>query len=189
MARVVFYRNRRRARLNVAVGAVLLTAAVAFTTWALLNPDGLERAVDRSFQQRLVIALPFVLLFTPGILALVVFHGRRAADDRPLLVVDDSGVFYRDWHTGRLPWADVSEYQLIEVEESGGRGTSRKQWYLQLGIRNPERYLVARHGGGEFSEGYLRRYFRIPLKNIEAERDELLDAFGSRPPDKEPASV
>lgn len=180
MVRAEFYRNRRRARLIVGVATVLLMAAVAFTTWGLMNPEGLERAVENSFQQKGVVALPFALLLTPGLLVLVIFHGRRAADDRPLVVLDGNGVFYRDWRIGRLPWADITGYQLVQVEESGGRGFTRSEWYLEVQVRNAERYLVDLHGGGEFSEGHLRRYFRIPLKNVEAAREELLSAFRTR---------
>ena len=172
----LFFRNRSRSILELVVLAALLVTAAWFVGWSLLNPTGVEELVEKSWRQRLVIALPFALLSLPALVALVVIMGRRAADSRPLLVLDRSGIFYRDWRVGRVRWADVADCQLIEVDESRGGRARRPVWYLEVRLRNPDDYLRKLHGGGEFSESYGRRYFRIPLSQVGGERAEVLRA-------------
>ena len=172
----LFFRNRARSVVDLVVLAALLVAAAWFVGWSLLDPTGVEDLVEKSWRQRLVVALPFALLSLPALVALVVIQGRRATDNRPLLVLDRSGIFYRDWRVGRVRWADVADCELIEIDESrGGRGR-RPVWYLEVRLRNPDDYLRKLHGGGEFSASYGRRYFRIALAQVGAEREEVLRA-------------
>lgn len=176
----LFYRDRRRARWSVVVLGTILLAGVCFVVWSLVDPEGHERLVEESWNQRLVVALPYALLLLPGLLALVVFEGRRAADDRPLLVIDERAIFYRDWRCGPIPWRDVRGCRPVEVEVSAGRGRQRMEWQLELRLTDPRKYLLEVHGGGEFSDGYMARYFRIPLRDVAGEKEEVLQAIRSR---------
>ncbi|HEX7002640.1 MAG TPA: hypothetical protein VF168_00425 [Trueperaceae bacterium] len=178
--RSLFYRNRWRPRLASLLLGALLIADVGFIAWSLIEPAGLERLVEESWMERLVVALPMALLVFPGLLAFFVIEGRRALDDRPLLVLDERAIFYRDWRCRPIAWRGVEGFELIEVAVDGGRFPDRSEWYLELELTDPEKYLLEAHGGGEFSEGYMRRYFRIPLRDVDGNRNAVTRALEAR---------
>lgn len=180
MPAIEYFRNRTRSRWGLIVLGVILVVAVWFITWALLNPEAHERAIANSFMGKGVVALPLALIFVPFLLLTIVLEGRKAFDDRPLLILDDHTIHYRDWRIGPISWGDVAGCELREEKEYVGKGVTKRAWYLYLRVRNAAEYLAKRHGSGEFSEEYQRRFFRIKMQNVRGERDEVLHAVESR---------
>jgi hypothetical protein len=170
----VYYRDRFRSRLGVGVSIVLLVVTVWFIVWAIANPGQLQSLLEETTRnRRLVVALPVALLAAPGLMGAIVLQGMRALDRRPLLMLSEDGLFYRDWRVGTIDWAYVLGYSLVEVDRRGTGSWARSDWFIEVQLRDPERYLALVHGGGSFSPAYRRSYFRILLEDVRAEREEL----------------
>ncbi len=110
-----------------------------------------------------------VLVMAAGVLAVVM---RSARDQRPRLVLDRDGVWFRDWGIEKVSWAAIDS-----VYTSG----SRLQAFITLSLRDPERFLNALPPAERArltSDRLFRRpELRIPHNALDAPLDEVLAAL------------
>ncbi|MCH8809888.1 MAG: hypothetical protein IH993_08670, partial [Proteobacteria bacterium] len=99
---------------------------------------------------------------------------RSARDQRPRLVLDRDGVWFRDWDIAAVPWAAIDA-----VYTSG----SRIQAFITLSLRDPEGFLSAlpRAERARLTSNRLfrRPELRIPHNALDAPLDEVLAALRS----------
>lgn len=87
-----------------------------------------------------------------GLAAAVAVSAAYFARDRsPHLVVDDEGIWFRDWRVGKLPWPEISDAYL---------GGSKARGYLCVRLRESERLLAV------LSEDERKRLARNPLVHL-----------------------
>ncbi len=112
-----------------------------------------------------------VLVMAAVVLAVVM---RSARDQRPRLVLDRDGVWFRDWDIAAVPWAAIDA-----VYTSG----SRLQAFITLSLRDPEGFLSAlpRAERARLTSNRLfrRPELRIPHNSLDAPLDEILAALRS----------
>ncbi len=110
-----------------------------------------------------------VLVMAAGILAVAM---RSARDQRPRLVLDRDGVWFRDWGIEKVSWAAIDA-----VYTSG----SRLQAFITLSLRDPEGFLNALPPAERArltSDRLFRRpELRIPHNALDAPLDEILAAL------------
>lgn len=180
---IAYYRNRLRSLEAFFLTLAPSGAAGLFVAWALARPESYQRMVDSAIHEgRAVLALPLSLLLTPVLMAFALIESRKAFDGRPVLVLSESGIYFRDWKVGEVPWREVSACQLVTVDPGGRLARVERRRYLQFELTNPDMHLERVHGGGSFSGEYARKYFRIPLYELKAEPEALLRQIQSRVP-------
>ncbi|MCH8924840.1 MAG: hypothetical protein IH924_01730 [Proteobacteria bacterium] len=112
-----------------------------------------------------------VLVMAAGVLAVVM---RSARDQRPRLVLDRDGVWFRDWDIAAVPWAAIDA-----VYTSG----SRLQAFITLSLRDPEGFLSAlpqaERARLTSNRLFRRPELRIPHNALDAPLDEVLAALRS----------
>ncbi len=109
------------------------------------------------------------LVIAAGILVSVM---RGARDRRPRLVVDRSGIWYRDWEISTVPWPEIADAAI---------GGPRLLSVLAVRLRDPDGY-AARLPDAErpkLRSGRLYRapVLRIPHGALDAPLDEILAAI------------
>ncbi len=111
------------------------------------------------------------LLLSLGVLIVVL---RGARDRRPRLVLDQSGVWFRDWEIETVSWAAV---------RGAYTGGSRVQAYITLRLRDPERFLEdlpeAARARLNSNRLFRRPDLRIPNGAVDASLDEVLAVIRS----------
>ncbi len=112
-----------------------------------------------------------VLVLAAGVLAVVM---RSARDQRPRLVLDRDGVWFRDWGIAAVPWAAIDS-----VYTSG----SRLQAFITLSLQDPEGFLnalpPAERARLTSNRLFRRPELRIPHNALDAPLDEVLVALRS----------
>ncbi len=112
-----------------------------------------------------------VLVLAAGVLTMVM---RNARDQRPRLVLDRDGVWFRDWDIATVPWA------AIETVYTGG---SRLQAFITLSLRDPEGFLSAlpqaERAKLTSNRLFRRPELRIPHNALDAPVDQVLAALRS----------
>jgi hypothetical protein len=117
------------------------------------------------------------LALAAGVLIYVL---RTARDPRPRLVVDDAGLWYRDWSLGVVPWAQVADAYIVG---------SRLNTFACVEVRSPEALLA---GLDDKARRRLRsnRLVRppqliIPNGALDAGLDEIIAAIHAARPGAE----
>lgn len=109
------------------------------------------------------------LVIAAGILVSVM---RSARDRRPRLVVDRSGIWYRDWEIGTVPWPEVADAAI-----AGPRLLS----FLAVRLRDPDGYAArlpdAERAKLRSSRLYRAPVLRVPNGALDAPLDEILAAI------------
>ena len=109
------------------------------------------------------------LLIAAGILVSVM---RSARDRRPRLVVDRSGIWYRDWEIGTVPWPEVADAAI-----AGPRLLS----FLAVRLRDPDGYAArlpdAERAKLRSSRLYRAPVLRVPNGALDAPLEEILAAI------------
>ncbi len=150
---------RTRVRHGTLLGAVL--ALVGLATLLFAGPSVPDA--------ELVGAV--ALFLSAGVLIAVV---RSARDQRPRLVLDRDGVWFRDWGIETVDWAAVRD-----VYTAG----SRVQAFITLRLRDPDGFLAglpeAARIGLESNRLFRRPVLRIPNGALDAPIDEILTAIKS----------
>ncbi len=112
-----------------------------------------------------------VLVLAAGVLIVVM---RSARDQRPRMVLDRDGIWFRDWDIAAVPWAAVDKVYA---------GGSRLQAFITLRLRDPEQFLNALPGAQRAkltsNRLFRRPELRIAHNTLDAPLDEVLAALRS----------
>jgi hypothetical protein len=157
LARREYRIARSKTQHGLLLGVVLLVIGLA--VMAIGEPT----IPDAGFVGAINLALAAVVLA-------VVWRGAR--DPRPRMVLDQDGVWYRDWGIEAVPWREIAHAAI---------GGSRMQSYLGVTLADAARFQAglsdaARKKLGSNSLVRLPE-LRIPHGALDAPLDELLTAI------------
>ncbi len=111
-----------------------------------------------------------VALVTSAVMLFVVL--RNARDTRARMLLDRSGIWFRDWEIGPVPWAAIDD-----AYTSG----SRLQAFVSLRLRDPEAFLAglpeAERKAVRANRLYRSPELRIPHGALDAPLDQVLAAI------------
>jgi hypothetical protein len=112
-------------------------------------------------------------LVLAAVVLAVVWRGAR--DPRPRMVLDEDGVWYRDWGIGAVPWSEIAHAAI---------GGSRMQSYLGITLADAARFQagLSDEERRKFGSNSLVRLpeLRVPYGALDAPLDEVLSAIEAR---------
>jgi len=103
------------------------------------------------------------LLIAAGVAVSALVMGR---DDRPQLVLDAEGLWYRDWKLPKLPWDAVGDVAIAGA---------RVQSYLAIQLRDPD--WLARHARNRGGRLVQPNELRVPNGALDAPLSEVQAAI------------
>ena len=135
------------ARSRVQHGYMLAGVLAAIGIWASL------------FADPQITGGPLLGIFNLTLAGGIVFHiWRLSRDKRPRLVIDQRGIWFRDWNLDPVPWS-----QIESTLQKGGR----LQAFLCLRLRDPEG-LFSSLSAEQRGKAQANRLIRPPLLMIPA---------------------
>ncbi len=155
------HREFRASRARVQHGTLLCVMLALVGLWALLFAGPSVR--DAELVGAVALAMSAVMSF-------VVL--RKARDTSARMVLDGTGVWFRDWEIGPVPWTAIDD-----AYTSG----SRMQAFISLRLRDPDGFLAAlpeaERKTGRGNRLYRSPELRGPHGALDASFDEILAAI------------
>lgn len=112
------------------------------------------------------------LLLVAASLAVLVQALRTARDTAPWLVLDERGLWYKEWELPPVPWSEIDDHY-----QTG----SRLQAFLAIALRDQEAYFaaLAERGGKAVRFGRLIRpgLLLIPANTLDGDFRQIQDAI------------
>jgi hypothetical protein len=149
------------AKSRIAHGFMLAGVLAVIGIWALL------------FADPQITGGPLLGLVNLGIAGGIAFHiWRLSRDKRPRLVIDQKGIWFRDWKLNPVPWS-----QIESTLQKGGR----LQAFLCLKLHDPEGLfssLTAKQRGKARANRLIRPpLLMIPAHSVDADFSEIRAAI------------
>ncbi len=149
-----FRAAQTKVRSGVLLGAVLAAIGLAVMTFGASSISNAER-------------IGAVILALAAVVLAVVLRG--ALDRRARLVLDEGGVWYRDWGIGTVPWREIAHASL---------GGTRTKTYVGIELRDTASFLAGLTAS-ERKHLHHNRLVRLPVLQVpqgalDATLDEVL---------------
>jgi hypothetical protein len=105
-------------------------------------------------------SFPWVVLFTGPFFGYCALSAKRQlGDDRPVLIVDDQGIFYRPFDVGVIPWSEITEVELVikrRIQCIALKMRTPDVWYNKLStLTRVEFKAIQVYRGLKFDELYI----------------------------------
>ncbi len=123
---------------------------------------------------------PFMLLAFSLILILPCYYFwasylQRIVGNEPFILIDYRGLYHQDWNVGSIPWWDISDTEIICVEDEARRifWHVPRHWYVAVYLKDPVKYLEKKYGGGRFDGTDPNLEWRIHVNMLNTTPEEL----------------